>query len=89
MKVHSFPTTRLICLFYLTIIYPGCFERDHGTGNGADVNQENDLVLAEVVADNAEPGRLDRWFAGPLLFLLDDRFARIIVLRQLKISLPV
>ncbi|XP_039772336.1 uncharacterized protein LOC120640533 isoform X2 [Panicum virgatum] len=38
--------------------------RDHGTGKGANENQEAGLVLAEVVADNAAPGRVDPWLAG-------------------------
>jgi len=51
----------LIGLFYITIIDLCCFERDHGTGKGYEENKEAGLVLAEVAADNAAPGRVDTW----------------------------
>ena len=60
-KGNSFWIKRLISLFYVTTIDLCCFERDHGTGKGANENQEAGLVLAEVVADNAAPGRVDPW----------------------------
>ena len=58
---NSFWTQRLIGLFYVTIIDLCCFERDHSTGKGSEENKEAGLVLAEVVADNAAPGRVDTW----------------------------